>query len=216
MTDKNETGHRKIADILGENEPRADINDLKSPKVTADLSDLLDDEDSMIDENISQDEAISAEMVTELRRELHIAQEALKRATENNLRTQADMQNLARRTERDIANAHKFGLEKFINELLPIVDSLDRALMVEIPDDQVAKSMFEGMELTMKQFLDVLAKHNVKQLNPKFEKFNPEFHEAISMAEGSDNPPNTIIDVLQKGYVLYDRLIRPAMVVVAK
>ncbi|MCH9690124.1 MAG: nucleotide exchange factor GrpE [Gammaproteobacteria bacterium] len=130
------------------------------------------------------------------------------------MRITADMDNLRRRSERDVTQAHKYGLEKIINNLLPVVDSLEQAgQLAEKHDD---KAMYEGLELTMKLFLDMLAKTQVEQLNPVGEIFNPEMHEAMSMQETTDAAPNTVIAVFQKGYKLNGRVIRAARVIVAK
>jgi molecular chaperone GrpE len=132
------------------------------------------------------------------------------------LRTQADLENLRRRAERDVQNAHKFGLEKFVNELLPVIDSMEMGMAAADAEDEAVKPLFEGMELTLKMFQSVLEKMGVTAVNPENEPFNPEFHQAMSMQETADAAPNTVLAVMQKGYVLNDRLVRPAMVVVSK
>lgn len=129
-------------------------------------------------------------------------------------RLQAELDNIRRRAERDVANAHKYALDKFANDLLPVVDSLERALMSDVSDNEFAKKIHEGIELTMSLLLKTLEKYGVKQVNPIGELFNPEVHQAIA-TQPSDAPPNTVIEVLQKGFLLNDRLIRPALVVVA-
>lgn len=132
------------------------------------------------------------------------------------LRTQAEMDNLRKRAERDVQNAHKFGVEKLVGELLPVMDSMEMGMSaVDSSDDATAK-LVEGMELTLKMFVDALQKVGVTQVDPMGEVFNPEFHQAMSMVENPDAEPNTVIAVMQKGYLLNDRLVRPAMVVVAK
>ncbi len=132
------------------------------------------------------------------------------------LRTQAEMDNLRKRAERDVQNAHKFGVEKLVGELLPVMDSMEMGMSaVDSSDDATAK-LVEGMELTLKMFVDALQKVGVTQVDPMGEVFNPEFHQAMSMVENPDVEPNTVIAVMQKGYLLNDRLVRPAMVVVAK
>lgn len=133
------------------------------------------------------------------------------------LRMQADSDNLIRRHERDVANAHKFALEKFIGELIPIVDSLELAA-TRVPDNmkESAQSIIEGVELTLKMFYASLEKFGVKQVNPISEPFDPEWQQAISMQEDADVKPGMVLSVLQKGYTLNNRLIRPALVVVSK
>lgn len=131
------------------------------------------------------------------------------------LRLQADIENLRKRNERDLANAHKFALEKFATELLPVKDSLEMGLLAVEENADVAK-LKEGSELTLKMLNSAMDKFNIKEINPLSESFNPEYHEAMSMQERNDVAPNTVVTVVQKGYLLNDRLIRPAMVIVSK
>ena len=130
------------------------------------------------------------------------------------LRLQADIDNLRKRKERDVASAHKFALEKFAADLLPVRDSLEMGLAAADGAD-VAK-LKEGSELTLKMLASAMDKYNIKEINALNEKFNPEYHEAMSMQEREDVAPNTVVTVVQKGYLLNDRLIRPAMVIVSK
>ncbi len=130
---------------------------------------------------------------------------------------QADIENLRKRKERDVANAHKYALEKFALELLPVRDSLEMGLAAAAAGDSAdASNLREGSELTLKMLAAAMEKFNVKEINALNEKFNPEYHEAMSMQERDDVPPNTVVTVVQKGYLLNDRLIRPAMVIVSK
>ena len=160
----------------------------------------------------------SAEQNEESTAEIDVAglSEALQQAKDQTLRTQAEMQNLRRRVDRDVENAHKFALEKFVSELLPVVDNLERALAAISGDDESLSAAREGIELTLKSFLGVLEGHKVKQVEPTGEQFNPDFHQAISMVPNPELVANTVIEVFQKGYTLNDRLVRPAMVVVSK
>lgn len=157
-----------------------------------------------------------AENVSDANDELTKLQEELTAAKDQSLRTQAEMQNLRRRSERDVENAHKYALEKFVGELLPVVDNLERALQAIDQDDESMKALTEGVELTLKSFQDVLVRYKVEAVDPKGQPFDPEFHQAMSMLEMPDEVPNTVVDVFQKGYTLNGRLVRPAMVVVAK
>jgi molecular chaperone GrpE len=125
----------------------------------------------------------------------------------------AEMDNIQRRTKRDIENAYKFSLEKFIKELLPVKDSLETALFHAKSEEQDAA--LSGIQLTLKQLQSLLEKNGVKTIEPTGQPFDSHFHEAM-LAEESNETPNTIIRVLQKGYLLHERLIRPALVVVAK
>ena len=131
------------------------------------------------------------------------------------LRAQAEMENLRKRTVRDIENAHKYALDKFVNELLPVIDSLELGLTAaestENNDD-----LREGMNLTLQMFYTAMEKFGVKTIAPQGEKFNPEQHEAISMQEIEGSESGTVVTIMQKGYELNGRLVRPAMVVVAK
>jgi len=131
------------------------------------------------------------------------------------LMARADLSNAQRRAERDLANAHKFGVEKLALELIPVKDSMEMGLAAVAEGDEQDK-VREGMELTLQMFSGVLDKFGVKEINPQGEKFNPDFHQAMSMQESTDIAPNTVMTVFQKGYVLNERLIRPAMVVVSK
>ena len=156
---------------------------------------------------------------TSLEAQLEALSAQLSSAKDQQLRTQAEMQNLRRRAERDVEKAHKFGLEKLINGLLPVLDNFDRAIAA-VPeaaaDDEVVKSLLEGVELTRKTALDVLKTFSVEVLEPYGEPFNPEFHQAMTMVPSPTAEPNSVIDVLQKGYTLNGRLLRAAMVVIAK
>jgi molecular chaperone GrpE len=143
-------------------------------------------------------------------------QTELEAAKDQVLRTQAEMQNLRRRAERDVENAHKYALDKFVGELLPVVDNLERSIQTMDDNNDDIQVLREGIELTLKSFQDVLARFKVEAVDPKGEVFNPEFHQAMSMLEMPDQAPNTVVDVFQKGYTLNGRLVRPAMVVVAK
>jgi molecular chaperone GrpE len=130
------------------------------------------------------------------------------------MRVNADMDNLRRRAERDVTQAHRYGLEKFINNLLPVVDSLEQA--EHLAEQHGDAAMHEGLGLTMKLLLGMLEKSGVKQLDPTGEVFNPDMHEAMTMQEAADVAPNTILSVFQRGYTLNDRVIRAAKVIVAK
>jgi len=133
------------------------------------------------------------------------------------LRTKAEMENLRRRSRLDVENAHKFAIDKFVNELIPVIDSLELGLTAVGKDDheQLAK-LHEGTEMTLKMFQDVFNKFDLEVIDPLNEPFNPEFHQAMVMQESTDVEPNTVLMVMQKGYTLNDRLVRPAMVSVSK
>jgi molecular chaperone GrpE len=128
------------------------------------------------------------------------------------LRAKADADNMRKRAESEIANARKFAIEGFSSELLAVKDSLEAALKVETAD---IASIQSGVELTLKQLVSVFEKFNLSEINPAGEKFDPHKHQAMSMIE-ADAAPNTVVNVLQKGYLLHDRVLRPALVMVAK
>ena len=128
------------------------------------------------------------------------------------LRAKAEAENARKRAQIDIASAHKYAIENFANELLAVMDSLDAALAVE---NATVENFKSGMELTLKQLTTAFNKFNLKVINPQGEKFDPHQHQAIGMAN-SDLSPNTVVHVMQKGYVLNDRVIRPALVMVSK
>lgn len=140
----------------------------------------------------------------------------LSEAKDQALRAQAEAQNARRRAEQDVEKAHKFGQEKLVNDLLPVVDNLERALESMNTEDEALKPVVEGVELTLKSFQDTLVRHKVEAINPVGEPFDPQLHQAMSMVPAPDAEPNTVINVFQKGYTLHGRLVRPAMVVVAK
>ena len=164
---------------------------------------------------------IEAELLDELDKEPEQSeteqlQQQVAGANDQVLRVQAEMQNLRRRAERDVENAHKYALDKFAPELLPVVDNLERALTTIDVEDPAQKSVAEGIELTLKTFVDVLVRFKVEAVDPAGQPFDAEFHQAVSMVPNPDLEPNTVMDVFQKGYTLNGRLLRPAMVVVSK
>lgn len=133
------------------------------------------------------------------------------------LRVQAEMQNLRRRTEQDVEKAHKYGQERFSIELLAVMDNLERALQVTMDrEDEAVKALLQGVELTLKSFVDCFRKFGIEQIDPLGEPFDPQLHQAMAMQDNPDVEPNTVTAVMQKGYTLHGRVIRPAMVMVSK
>ena len=149
-----------------------------------------------------------------LEEKLTLAEQKAHENWEKSVRAMAEVDNVRRRSEREVANAHRYGMEKLISSLLPVADSLEQAL--QLAEKNADTGMHEGLELTMKLFLDVLEKQDVQQLDPLGEAFDPQQHEAMSIQESADAPHNSILAVFQKGYKLNDRVIRPARVIVAK
>lgn len=131
------------------------------------------------------------------------------------LRARAEMENVMKRSNKELANAHKYALEQFIADLLPIKDSLDLGRAASDQTADVA-AIRAGLELTVKMLDTTLTKHGVKEIEPNGQRFNPEFHQAMTLQESRDSAPGTVLAVVQKGYLLNDRLVRPAMVIVAK
>lgn len=132
------------------------------------------------------------------------------------VRLLAEKENSIRRGQAELEKANKFAVTKLAQELLQVIDSLELSLQAVKADDESLKSFREGIEMTLKMLLTTLEKYGVKVVNPLNEKFDPNFHEAISMQEHPEAPAGTVLNVLQKGYLLHERLIRPAMVIVAK
>lgn len=142
---------------------------------------------------------------------------ALAEQQDSVLRAQAEVQNMRRRCEADVEKAHKYALEKFSIELLNVMDNMERALQaVADPEDEKVKGLCEGIELTIKEFVSVFNKFAIEQIDPQGEPFDPQAHQAMSLVENPDVEPNTVIAVVQKGYSLNGRVIRPAMVMVSK
>ncbi|MGA1740555.1 MAG: nucleotide exchange factor GrpE [Pseudohongiellaceae bacterium] len=142
---------------------------------------------------------------------------ALAEQQDSVLRAQAEVQNMRRRCEADVEKAHKYALEKFSIELLNVMDNMERALQaVADPKDEKVKGLCEGIELTIKEFVSVFNKFAIEQIDPQGEPFDPQAHQAMSLVENPDVEPNTVIAVVQKGYSLNGRVIRPAMVMVSK
>jgi molecular chaperone GrpE len=163
----------------------------------------LTDEDGV--ESADAEDGDSASLETQV--------EELKEAL---IRSQADLQNVRRRAERDVENAHKYAVEKFVKDLLAVLDSMDRALELAETTEGFDAAMLEGTQMTHKLLLDTAAKHGVEPINPVGEAFDPQEHQAMSMVESADHEPNTVMAVMQKGYKLEGRVIRAAMVMVTK
>lgn len=132
------------------------------------------------------------------------------------VRARAEIENLRRRQERELENAHKFALERFLTDLLPVRDSLELGLSHAREEGADVKKLTEGTELTLKLLSDLMGRFSIEQVDPEGEPFNPEYHQAMSIQPRGDVPPNTVVNVIQKGYTLNGRLVRPAMVIVSQ
>ena len=160
------------------------------------------------------DEKLSLEAALE---KLADAEEAAHQAKDDLLRVQAEMQNLRRRTEQDIEKAHKYGQERFSSELLTVMDNLERSLEAASKhEDEAVKAIYDGVDLTLKSFTDCFSRFQIVAVDPMGEPFDPQLHQAMSIQENPEVEPNTVVAVMQKGYTLHGRVIRPAMVMVSK
>ena len=199
----------------------------KTQKDEAELADKdAEKVEIMTEENLDPQETkaeeMSAEEVTdatlgEALKKLVDAEEVASRANDDLLRVQAEMQNLRRRSEQDIEKAHKYSQEKFSTELLSVMDNLERALAAAANhEDDTVKAIYEGVDLTLKSFTDCFNRFHIEAVDPMGEPFDPQLHQAMTIIENAEVEPNTVIEVMQKGYTLHSRVIRPAMVVVSK
>ncbi|MCG7499903.1 nucleotide exchange factor GrpE [Vibrio sp. Of7-15] len=197
---------------------------------------MSNEENKVHEEELKQEEVVEAEAVgsdadiewnegaedelpakiAELEAALLKSEATVKDQKDSVLRAKADVENMRRRTEQEIEKARKFALERFAGELLPVIDNLERAIESGDKENEAVKPMLEGVELTLKTMTDTVAKFGLKEINPEGETFNPEFHQAMSMQESADHEPNTVMLVMQKGYELNGRVVRPAMVMVSK
>jgi len=171
---------------------------------------------SQQEQQVTESEEEGQNTLESLKQQLEDAQQQSQENWDKAVRVQADMENLKRRTQKDVENAHKYALEKFARELVNVVDSLELGIQAATSDTPEVAKLREGMELTLKQLQAVLKKFNIEALDPTGKPFNPEHHQAMSMQPSDEHDPNTVVNVFQKGYLLNDRLIRPAMVVVSK
>ncbi|AXR06076.1 nucleotide exchange factor GrpE [Salinimonas sediminis] len=171
-------------------------------------------------EVLSEEEATQSDdaqqRIYELETALSEAQAKINEQQESVLRARADMENARRRAEAEVEKARKFALERFAGELLPVVDNLERALEAGDSSNEAVKPLLEGVEMTQKSFLSTIEKFGMSPIDPQGQPFNPEMHQAMSMQESADHEPNTVMAVMQKGYELNGRLIRPAMVMVSR
>jgi len=185
-----------------------------------DQAEIETEDDSDLQESSAEEKDVEEQAdftLEEVLEKLAEEKEGAVQAREDLLRVQAEMQNLRRRTEQDIEKAHKYGQEKFSIELLTVMDNLERALAAASDyEDETVKAIYEGVDLTLKSFTDCFNRFHIGSVDPMGEPFDPQLHQAVTILENSDVEPNTVIEVMQKGYTLHGRVIRPAMVVVSK
>ena len=182
-------------------------------------TELPKDETTVTEESVTTESATadtSAVLDAErLQQQLAEAQDQAQQERERAIRAAAEMENLRRRAAMDVEKAHKFALEKFAGELLPVIDSLERALEMSDRENEQLKPTLEGVELTLRSMLNAVGKFGVLPIDPQGEGFDPNRHQAMSMVENPNVAPNTVLAVMQKGYELNGRVIRPAMVMLA-
>ncbi|CAM3879628.1 MULTISPECIES: nucleotide exchange factor GrpE [Xenorhabdus] len=181
---------------------------------------VAENTENVLEQQINAEQADAPETENVVDPRVAELEEQLKQAQANErdalLRARAEIENIRRRTELDVEKAHKFALEKFVNELLPVIDNLERALDVADRTNEALLPMVEGIELTLKSFIDSVGKFGVEVVSDTNVPFNPEVHQAMTMMESDQHEPNQVMLVMQKGYTLNGRLLRPAMVAVSK
>ncbi|HEA15330.1 MAG: nucleotide exchange factor GrpE [Pseudoalteromonas prydzensis] len=194
----------------------------KSPEQEVELNEELEQMQAEVEAAVEAADAHEGEEISPeaeiamLYAELEEAKQTIASQKDGVVRAAADVDNMRRRAAQDVEKAHKFALEKFANELLPVIDNLERAIEFSDKENETLKPLLEGIDMTVKSFNDAVAKFGVEIVNPQGEQFNPEFHQAMSIQPSNDVTPNTVLAVMQKGYTLNGRLLRPAMVMVSK
>jgi molecular chaperone GrpE len=180
------------------------------------------DEESIVEASVdAQTDEVNAEAVAEnkeitVEQELAEAQLKIKDYWDQIVRLNAEMDNHRKRAERDVENAHKYAVKNFSEALIPVCDSMEMGIAASVAENASLDSIKEGMEMTMTMFTQMFDKNGITAIDPVGEKFDPDKHQAMSMQESADHEPNTVMAVMQKGYLIKDRLIRPAMVMVSK
>ena len=174
------------------------------------------DEEAHLEDVVPEAAADDSEADEPVEMQLAKAQETIKDYWDQMMRLRAEIDNNRKRAERDIESAHKYALKSFVENLLPVIDSMEMGQTAASADNATLESIREGTALTMNMLIHVMEKNGLEQIDPLGENFDPEKHQAISMIEAEGAAPNTVVDVMQKGFLLNDRLVRPAMVVVAK
>lgn len=177
-----------------------------------------DTQEQVVDSQTAETEGLTVDeaRIQELEAALAAAEATIVEQKDTVLRAKAEADNARRRAEGEVDKARKFALERFAGELLPVIDNLERALQVIDTQDENLKPMVEGVEITLKSFMSTVEKFGMTIVDPQGEAFNPEHHQAMSMQESAEHAPNTVMAVMQKGYLLNGRLLRPAMVMVSR
>lgn len=196
-----------------QNNEHNDVNESPNEDTSVEVE-LMDSDNNEVEAEVEIE--TPAEIIAALEAELAAANATIEGQKEGVLRARAEMENAKRRAEAEVEKARKFALERFAGELLPVADNLERAIQVADASNELVKPLLEGVELTMKSFVSTIEKFGLVVIDPQGETFNPELHQAMSMQESTDVAPNTVIAVMQKGYQINGRLLRPAMVMVSR
>ena len=186
--------------------------DQQAPEAEVDFVSAESEMDDAAVEGQDDAELSSEEIIAQLREKLDATQAKADESWDTLVRLQAEMDNHRKRSEKQVEDAHKFASQKFVESLLPVVDSMEMGMAAEGDVDQIRK----GMDLTIKLFESVMEKNNIEAVDPMGEKFNPELHQAMAMQPNPEMENNTVMAVMQKGFTISGRLIRPAMVMVVK
>lgn len=194
---------------------RTEKVDSANDDTLSDLSEVAGKVDSN-DQAKAETESETGNGEESIEQQLLEAQATIKDYWDQIIRLKAEMENSVKRASRDIENAHKFAVRNFAESLLPVLDSMELGQLAAEGDKANLSSIIEGSQMTMSMFVQALEKHGLKQIDPVGESFDPDQHQAISMIDDENAKSNTVISVMQKGFLLNDRLVRPAMVVVAK
>jgi molecular chaperone GrpE len=187
----------------------------ESPEI--DENALTPEEGVIVEDIIDTDDAPHADVSPE---KLHLMLEDARAKADEHwdmlMRARAEAENLKKRHEKELENAHKYAIDRFVTEILPVRDSMELGLNAATDENGDLAKLIEGTELTLKLLTDVMGKFGIEEVNPVGQPFNPEFHQAMAMQPSADAEPNTVLTVVQKGYTLNGRLVRPAMVLVAQ
>jgi molecular chaperone GrpE len=192
---------------------------MEKEQVTVETEAVTDENNAATDESVEAEAQAAEAPSTDQEKLVLMLEDARTKADENwdqLVRTRAEMDNLRKRQARELENAHKFALERFVNGLLPVRDSMEMGLIAASEENADVDRLREGTELTLKMMTDLMDKFDVVQVDPQDEPFDPELHQAMSITPRDDVPPNTVVAVVQKGYTLNGRLVRPAMVMVSQ
>ena len=195
----------------------SDNRDVQAEQEVSGVDETVQDAEVIQEEQSSPEaESDATQRIYELETALSEAQATIKEQQDSVLRARADVENARRRAEMEVEKARKFALERFAGELLPVVENLERAIELTDGENEAVKPLLEGVEMTHKSFLSTIEKFGLSLIDPQGETFNPDLHQAMSMQESADLAPNTVMAVMQKGYQINGRLLRPAMVMVSR